>query len=71
MPLEDVDLEQPNKMLAAAFEERFLLLIDPLDNLREAADQGLTLHGLLDRHFNKEGHQVIAEYLMSFVEIRL
>ncbi|RJP76052.1 MAG: SGNH/GDSL hydrolase family protein [Candidatus Zixiibacteriota bacterium] len=64
----EVDLEQPNRLLARAFAERSLTLVDPLEHMRLRADQGERLYGRVDRHFTAAGHQAVAEYIYPYVE---
>jgi hypothetical protein len=69
--VDSVDLEQPNKLLAAAMADDSLELIDPLLYIREQAAAGAVLFGSVDQHFNVDGHRVTAEYLLPIIEERL
>jgi hypothetical protein len=71
IPDNEVDLEQPNKLLAAAFREQGLILLDPLEHLRKEADRGISHYGRVDRHFNPAGHEAVAEYLFPYIEQEL
>jgi len=70
-PLESADLEQPNKMLAVAFEKRSLPLIDLLDYLRLKATEEKRLYSSITRHLTARGNQIIAEYLLPFMAAEL
>ena len=65
---ESVDLELPNKILKREFEKRGLAFADPLDSMREKALKGIKMHGLIDRHFSKAGHEAVAEFIQPMVE---
>ena len=60
---DSVDLEQPNRLLSAAFERHGLKLDDPLPFLREEAAMAEPLYGNVDRHFSPAGHELMGEYL--------
>jgi len=68
IPRDSVDLEQPNTLLATAFYRRSLPLLDPLSYMRVKADQGLHMYGGVDPHFNPEGHRIVAEYILPYME---
>ncbi len=65
---DQIDLEQPNKILAELFESHALTYVDPLYYLRDRTDAGLMLWGEVDKHFNGNGHQVLAEFLTPYIE---
>lgn len=64
---EAVDLDQPNRLLGAAFRARELPLVDVLDVFREAHAAGKQLYGRVDRHLSPEGHAVLENALESRV----
>lgn len=66
-----VDLEQPNKILRRLFESSSLLLVDPLDNMREKAKTGINMYGYIDSHLNADGHKVVAEYIVPIIRTML
>lgn len=61
--LEDVDLEQPNRLLRREMEARGLEVVDALPALREAFARGVYGYGRVDSHFSPEGHRVTWELL--------
>ncbi len=44
------------------------MLVDPLEYMRGEAKSGLLMYGLVDNHFNENGHQAVADYIMPVVE---
>ena len=71
IPLDSVDLEQPNKLLSKYLNEKSITLLDPLTLMRERIKSGLKFYGTIDRHFNEDGHQVVADFLLPFIEINI
>lgn len=67
VPLDSIDLEQPNKLLAKSLKERAIHLYDPLDFMRKKTENGETLYGWVDFHFTAEGHRAMAEYLLPII----
>jgi hypothetical protein len=67
-PSESYDLEQPNRLLTVYFTKRGLRVVDPLTTMRQVADQGVALNGMIDRHLNENGHKALAEYILPTVE---
>ena len=63
-----VDLYQPNRLLAVAFELNGLKLLDPIELMRERSVQAARLYGQIDGHLSAEGHRVLAEYVLPEVE---
>ncbi len=68
IPLDTVDLEQPNKLLARSFRERSLRLVDPLEFMRQKAKEGVQLFGSVDPHLNAQGHRIVSQYIAPFAE---
>lgn len=68
IPLHSVDLEQPNKLLSKFLNDKSIALLDPLNLMRERTSSGLEFYGKVDSHFNENGHQIIAEFLLPFIE---
>lgn len=66
--LDLVDLEQPNKLLAKYLNDKSITLLDPLKLMRERTNSNHKFYGKIDRHFNANGHQMITEFLLPFVE---
>jgi hypothetical protein len=64
---EQVDLEQPNRLMAAALEELGLDFIDALPLLREAHGRGEKVYGEVDRHLSVRGHQVVEGLVEEWV----
>jgi hypothetical protein len=69
--LAEVDLDQPNRLLAAALEERGLDVIDALEVLREAHGRGGKAFGEIDRHLSPTGHRLVAEVVEKRVSTHL
>ncbi|MDD5218034.1 MAG: hypothetical protein PHN49_11295 [Candidatus Omnitrophica bacterium] len=65
IPFDSVDLEQPNRMLAALFKEKSLAFIDPLEAMRKQAKNGALLYGKTDAHLTRAGHRVVAETIID------
>ncbi len=63
-----VDLEQPNKLLTEELKKRGIVLLDPLRFFRRKAEEGQSLYGKVDNHFNENGHRALAEFLVPYVE---
>lgn len=64
---DSVDMEQPNRILAQLFAKDSLTLFDPLSFFKEKTSNGIALYGSIDAHFNEEGHNAMAEYLMPML----
>lgn len=62
---DSIDIEQPNKALGQLMKSRSLDFHDPLTFLRSKNDQGISLYGRLDPHFNASGHQAMSDYLFQ------
>jgi lysophospholipase L1-like esterase len=68
VPVDSVDLEQPNRELA----EQMAITVDApfvdlLEPFRERAESGDRLYGKVDRHLNETGHRAVAEELLPIV----
>jgi hypothetical protein len=63
-----VNINQPNRLIEGEFEARGLHLVDPLEYMRQKAESGLIMFGLVDRHLNQNGHQIVAEYILPVIE---
>jgi len=63
-----IDSHQPNRMMKLHFETSGLLLVDPLEYMSLKAKSGYQMHGSGDRHFNKNGHQIVTEYIEPIIE---
>jgi len=66
-----VDLEQPNRILKERFARDSMQLYDPLYFFREKTKNGLALYGTVDTHFNAQGHEAMAEYLLPKISEQL
>ncbi len=62
-----LDIIQPHKLLKAFAEEERITFLSLLPAFQRAAQQGVKLFGVVDRHWNAEGNRVGAEALMSVV----
>lgn len=56
-----IDLDQPNRLMTAAFTSRGLRFIDVLPQFREAGRSGVRLFGRVDPHLSPEGHKVMTQ----------
>jgi hypothetical protein len=65
--LNSVDIRQPNRLLKNAFESRSLVLVDPLEYMREKAEHGRVLFGRIDGHLNRDGHKAVADFITPMV----
>jgi hypothetical protein len=63
----EVDLEQPNQLLAEVLGARGLAVVDLLPTLRKAHRDGTPLYGSVDRHFSPAGHAVAAAVLAPVI----
>jgi hypothetical protein len=63
-----VDLDQPTRLLQTGLEERNLPVFDTTEVLRAAHRQGIDdLYGRIDSHLGRNGHRVVADYLLPHV----
>ncbi len=58
---EAIDLEQPNRILAAELEGAGIRVVDLLPDFRRAHADGVRLYGVVDQHFTPEGNRLFAE----------
>ncbi len=65
---ESVNLVQPNELLKDEFEARGLQLVDPLEYMKQKAENGLKMYGSVNQHFDEDGHQVVSEYILPIAE---
>jgi hypothetical protein len=63
-----VDVDQPNKALAARFAAAGLTLEDPLEHLRAESNGREALYGSVDTHLSERGHREVAGFLLPAVE---
>lgn len=68
---DSVDLEQPNRILKERFTQDSMRLYDPLDFFRQKTENGSILYGVVDSHFNAQGHASMAEYLLPILTPQL
>ena len=66
-----VDLDQPNRLLAAAMRGHHLEVLDVLRAFREAQQAGGRLYGRVDRHLSPAGHELLARLVEPLVVERL
>jgi hypothetical protein len=62
-----VDLEQPNRLVAAELRARGLRFVDVLPAFRDAHRAGRRLYGRVDRHLSPAGHELLARVLEPIV----
>lgn len=63
-----IDLEQPNRLLAATFHAAGLQIIDALGPMRLLTAQGQQLYGKVDTHCNVAGYRALALLAASAIE---
>src|SRR6185436_4014069 len=68
---EDVDLDQPTRLIGAALDQRKLTTVDVLPSFRHAARDGVQLYGHYDRHLTPAGHQLVADLVTPRVAANL
>ena len=66
-----VDLDQPNRLLAAAMRAHHLEVLDVLPAFRQAQQAGRRLYGRVDRHLSPAGHELLARLVEPLVVERL
>lgn len=64
---DSIDLEQPNRKVAAELERRGLRYIDALPAFRAAYDTGAVLYGSIDPHLSAAGHRVLADAVLPTI----
>ncbi len=65
-----IDLDQPNRILACAFADDSMTLLDPLEAMRIKALRGASLFGQVDRHLNASGARVVSRFLARAIASR-
>ena len=68
---DSVDMEQPNRILGELFMKDSMTLHDPLSFFRRKTEEGIALYGTIDAHFNENGHEATAEFLMPILSEHL
>ncbi len=63
IPWDEVDLEQPARLLRPELEGRGLIVIDATRSLQVAQAAGLEPYGRIDTHFSPAGHAAVAGLL--------
>jgi hypothetical protein len=71
IPIEDVDVDQPNRLMAAALQSRHMKIVDPLPEFRAASRRGEVLYGRVDPHLNADGHALLARVATPMVAAML
>ena len=56
----EVDVDRPNRELAAAAREHGVPLMDVTPQLRHAQSEGERMHGRVDTHLSARGHEIVA-----------
>lgn len=54
-----VDLDQPDRLMREALEQRHLRVVDALPGLRAAQEAGPPLYGSIDNHLSPAGHDAL------------
>ena len=66
---DEVDINQPQKILTELFQKYDIPYYDPYDYMRMKSDKNnITLYGAVDNHFNVNGHEVLSEFLFPIVK---
>ncbi len=66
---DEVDINQPQKILKELFQKYEIPYYDPYDYMRMKSDRdNMNLYGAVDNHFNINGHEVLSEFLFPIVE---
>lgn len=65
---DEVDLEQPNRQLAARLRSKSIPFLDMLPAFRQEAGKNLKLYGSVDNHLNAEGQRAVAEAIFPWME---
>jgi hypothetical protein len=68
---EDVDINQPNRLMAAALSGEKLSFVDLRPAFARAHGQGLRSYGDIDPHLSPEGHEIAAGVIEPIVLQRL
>jgi lysophospholipase L1-like esterase len=68
---EEVDLDQPNRLLMAETKRFGLEVIDPLPQMRSFNKRGKSLYGKIDNHLNANGHRILAELVLPLIKLKL
>ncbi len=66
--LEEIDLDQSNRILEDEMRRRGLRVIDLTGELREAFLSGHAPYLLLDRHLSEAGHRVVVDKVFPVVQ---
>ncbi len=66
-----INLEQPNTLMAKELSKRRIEYIDILNNLRAKHNEGIQLYGEIDPHFNENGLKYMAELILPIIEKKL
>ena len=69
--LEKIDLYNPNKLLKQKLLKYNIHLLDPINIFLKSARKGVSTHGKIDRHFNENGHAIVADFLYPIVKKNL
>jgi hypothetical protein len=61
---DDVDIEQPTRLLSDQLASRGLDFVDALPAFRTAHNNGVRLYGIVDPHLTADGHALLADLLV-------
>lgn len=64
---QQIDLDQPNRIMGERLHGTGIPVIDALPALRRAFAEGARPYGYVDRHFSAEGHEIIADLIQERV----
>lgn len=69
---EDIDLDQPNRIMLQDLHDQGLTVIDATPSLRQAVKEStVPLYGAVDVHFSPRGHEVATDAILPTVVDRL
>ena len=69
LDVENIDIHQPQKILTNLMIEKNINVLDPLPFMKNKGRQFKSgLYGKIDNHFNKNGHNILSEYLIIEIE---
>lgn len=71
IPVEETDLEQPNKILKELLKSEGLIVLDPLIYFRNLHENGIKLYGSIDNHLNASGYFALAKFVVPAIENKI
>ncbi len=68
---ERTDLYQPNKIARQVIGETKCVLLDPIEYYKSLSKNGQSLYFKTDNHFNENGHEALANFILQSVDSTL